>query len=241
MTVQDTDPLIAYWPLELWHGSSGSCPICLHSDLSSYHEVIHRASAAPNSPTRLNSSPQSSRRRSALPDHPGGVGLGKRRALAKRMTSSSRDRDGSQDPEVTLSFNFTGIVVLSNSSNISSFQFLGTAIYIFGIQPLGVADGDDTPTNMDLAFSIDNRPSEYFKSSGTPGASGFQPNMNVFSGSDLEDGQHRLVVTVGPNSSFLFDHLVYTSTTEANASGTSTSGLPTTPLAQNSPSATNNP
>lgn len=241
MTVQDTDPAIAYWPLELWHGGSGSCPICLHSDLSSYHEAIHRASAAPNSSTRLHSSPRPSRRRSALPDHPGGAGLGKRRALAKRTTSSSRDRDGSQDPEVTLSFNFTGTVVISDYPSIYSFQFLGTAIYIFGIQPLGVADEDDTPTNMDLAFSLDNRPSEYFKSSGTPGASGFQPNMNVFAGSDLEDSKHRLVVTVGPNSSFLFDHLIYTSTMEGNASGTSTSSLPTPPLAQNSPSATNNP
>lgn len=50
---------------------------------------------------------------------------------------------------------------------------------------------------------------------GTPSANSsdsdkYQPNINVFSASGLDDTGHSLVVNVGVDSVFLFDYVVYT-------------------------------
>ena len=87
---------------------------------------------------------------------------------------------------------------------------LGSAIYIFCIQPLGEAVVGGTPTNMNLSFTVDDQPSGSYSSTGMPGSAGFMPNQNVLSLSGLSDHPHQLVVNVGDDSVFLFDYLVYT-------------------------------
>ncbi|KAJ3512695.1 hypothetical protein NLJ89_g3368 [Agrocybe chaxingu] len=121
---------------------------------------------------------------------------------------------------------------------IFSFNFTGTAIYLFGIQPLSVGRPNEPPTNMNLTFTLDNKPAGVFHSTGVPSASGFRANVNVLSMTALEDGAHQLVVSVGRNSIFMFDHLVYTA---SETSPTSTTDSPTTPLGQNSPSSSISP
>jgi hypothetical protein len=117
------------------------------------------------------------------------------------------DDPGFQDPDVTLSFNFTG-----------------SAIYVYGIQPLGVATAatNNTPTNMNLTFTLDSEPMGDFKTTGSPTSAGYNSNQSVFSRSDLEEAPHELVIHVGQNSTFIFDYLVYstvnTTTTSAGAS-----------------------
>jgi len=128
-----------------------------------------------------------------------------RRALARQLGS------GFVDTLVTLSFNFTG-----------------TAIYMYCIKPLGEnpVDSNATPTNMNLSFTIDNQLlSHTFFSTGTPGTTGFSPNTNVMSLSGLSDQPHQLVVYVGDDSVLLFDHLVYTDGSVGNS--TSATALPT--------------
>jgi len=87
---------------------------------------------------------------------------------------------------------------------------LGSAIYIFCIQPLGEAAVNGTPTNMNLYFTLDNQPSGNFSSTGTPGSTGFLPSQNVLSLNGLSNEPHQLVVNVGDDSVFLFDRLIYT-------------------------------
>jgi hypothetical protein len=99
---------------------------------------------------------------------------------------------------------------------------LGSALYVFGIQPRGVADAG-APTNINLSFTLDNQPSGAFHSIGSPGVTGFNLNLPVFIKRDLGEISHNFVAHVGRNSTFLLDYIIYTSLANATADGTPTS------------------
>ncbi|KDR78000.1 hypothetical protein GALMADRAFT_244968 [Galerina marginata CBS 339.88] len=153
---------------------------------------------------------------------PGTSGKGKRSILRREVNRRlDPDDPGFKDPNVTLSFNFTG-----------------SAIYVYGIQPLGVsaAATNHTPTNMNLTFMLDGVKMSNFNSIGSSPTPQFSLNQAFFSRSNLAQAPHQLVVHVGQNSTFIFDYLVYT-----NSTGNSTTTMPATPLAQQTPSPTVDP
>ncbi|KAF8153766.1 hypothetical protein B0H34DRAFT_719065 [Crassisporium funariophilum] len=152
-------------------------------------------------------------------------GKDKRRAFMPRFAFPRLDPDdiGFSDPPVTVSFNFTG-----------------SAIYLFCYQPNSVASGS-TPTNMNLSFTLDNVASGVFKHVPSAGGADFTPNTTVFARTGLPEGLHQLVVTVGQDSVFLFDYLVYTSQDEPSKTGNSSGTATTTPLGQTPPSQTIDP
>jgi hypothetical protein len=127
------------------------------------------------------------------------------RALARQLPSYSGSEDNTP---VTLSYNFTG-----------------TAIYLFCIEPPSNASVGGTPTNINLSFTLDNQPAGNF--SPTTINTEFLPNQNVLSLAGLSNQPHQLVVTLGENSVFLFSGLIYTN----GSAGNSTS--PTAPAKKN--------
>ncbi|PPQ91619.1 hypothetical protein CVT25_012800 [Psilocybe cyanescens] len=261
VVVQDTDPSIVYQPQKFWFPSSQSCSTCLNpGGSSSYHEAIHlldeddvnSSSSHPPPPSSTPPPPPASSpppRDPALAAQPTispAAGAGQtgdpddndddddeHKQKGKKLPSGgdpgkrrrglvSRDPDD-QEVNITLSFNFTG-----------------SAVYLYGIEPRGfIAQAPkSTPTNMNLSFVLDGEPVGDFKHAGSAdadGPSGSYANATVFSKTGLEESPHQLVVLVGENSSFLFDYLVYTASA-TNSTPTDTGGP--TPLAQNTPSAT---
>jgi len=235
ITVQDTDPSIVYQPPGSWHASSDllSCNMCLNpGGASSFHEAIHPAvtvSAYGIPPSARSNAmyPDDDRveRRNDVKRERSGKNR-KRRTLERRFVHGIRGDPNTaepQDPGITISFTFNG-----------------SAIYLFGIQPLGVPDVNGPPTSTNLSFSLDKQPAGSFKYVGSPDTSAFRADTPVLSLSGLEERQHRLVVTVGQGSTFLFDYLVYTSMADAKGSSTSTPPASPTQLANSTPSATQN-
>ncbi|TFK65874.1 hypothetical protein BDN72DRAFT_962204 [Pluteus cervinus] len=103
------------------------------------------------------------------------------------------------------------------------FNFTGTAVYLFGIQPSGPPPSSNTTTNTNLTFTIDGQNAgQNIPSSSTQTTLTFQPNTLVYQNTDLSDGPHSFLVTVGANSVFLFDYLIYTF--NSSASGTNPVG-----------------
>ncbi|KAF8809964.1 hypothetical protein BYT27DRAFT_7187290 [Phlegmacium glaucopus] len=147
---------------------------------------------APPTATSSSSSPSiTPGGRDSSDDSSGGRGKNDlRRQLVPRLDI---DDPGFVDTPITVSFNFTG-----------------SAIYIFCIQPPVGAAVNGTPTNMNLSFTLDNQPSGTFFSPGNPGSTGFLLNQSVLSLSGLSDEPHQLVVNVGDDSVFLFDRFIYT-------------------------------
>lgn len=87
---------------------------------------------------------------------------------------------------------------------------------------------------MNLSFTLDNDPLGNFFHEGSQAATGYLPHVNVFAQDNLTETPHVLRVDVGVGSVFLFDYMIYTRTGQAETNGTT----PSSPLAQNSPSAT---
>ena len=83
---------------------------------------------------------------------------------------------------------------------------LGTAIYIFAILPPTEFSSAGTPTNTNLLFTLDNKSVGNFSSGTTANFT----STNVLSQHGLPNQLHQLVVTVGNDSIFIFDHLIYT-------------------------------
>lgn len=100
---------------------------------------------------------------------------------------------------------------------VSSSDFwntLGTAIYLFCIQPPNAASVGGTPANTNLSFTLDNQVVGNFSPMET--ITEFLPNQNVLSLDSLSDQLHQLVVTVGDDSVFLFSSLIYTNRSAGN-------------------------
>jgi hypothetical protein len=87
---------------------------------------------------------------------------------------------------------------------------LGTAVYVFCIQPLGVATSPQQPSLMNLTFSLDNVPASPFIHQGSSSASGFAAGVNVFFKQGLMDGPHTLRANLAPNSVFILDYVLVT-------------------------------
>jgi len=106
--------------------------------------------------------------------------------------------------------------------------YLGTDVFLYGIEPLFLSDSPHTPTAMNLTFTLDNVPLEPFVHNGTESSSSdYAQNILVFSQRNLDDKLHVLLVTVQPETSFIFDYMVYTSNNASLASLTTDLPAPT--------------
>ncbi|THU85417.1 hypothetical protein K435DRAFT_389655 [Dendrothele bispora CBS 962.96] len=117
------------------------------------------------------------------------------------------------------------------------FKFTGTDVYLYGIKPLFHSDSPHTPTAMNLSFTLDNNPSgQYVNDTSATDSKDFAPNVLVFSQRNLDDKPHVLLVTIQPETIFIFDYMVYTSTNEALASLTTDMPTPTATTVSSGPS-----
>ncbi|KAH9056443.1 hypothetical protein EDB87DRAFT_1687441 [Lactarius vividus] len=99
----------------------------------------------------------------------------------------------------------------TNGATYFSFNFTGSAIYLFCVLPLGVPPNtNSTPTLMNLTFTLDGEPAGSFFHNGSTNTGGFQSDVSVFSRGNLSGSVHNLLVNLGPNSVFLLDYYVFT-------------------------------
>lgn len=99
----------------------------------------------------------------------------------------------------------------------------GFAIYIFCVEPLAIPSSSSSPTTMNLSFTLDNTPSGTFFHDGSSSASGFASKVPVFTLENLTEDPHILLVNVEPNSVFVFDYIIYTTTLQPTSSVSVTS------------------
>lgn len=193
ITVDDTDSLIVYEPTTAWSfsGNASDCAVCLTPPLSAaYNNTWHQGLRIPPTPS-VNNTDSAGRKRSDDTSADG---------ASKRRNDLSGERravpDPSRDVPVSVQLNFTG-----------------SAIYLYSIIPLGKPpNADSTPTLVNLTFTFDSEPAGNFLHSGSATNHGFQPTVSVFSRGGLSNSTHSLLVNLGPNSVFLLDYYVVSST-----------------------------
>lgn len=216
--------------------------MCLNPDirnayLNTYHDGTHVLPTTDDAPEEVEAEEKEKEKGKGKKGKSGGEPTKRdiTRTPHRRLDS---DDPGFVDPPVTAEYNFTGKPLYNKGLySLANQVRLGSAIYLYCIQPLGVPLVDTTPTAMNLSFTLDNTSYGHFFHSGSQSASGYLPQVNVFSQKGLAEIPHILQVNIEPGSVFLFDYLVYTRT-EAS----STNGSPSpTPLAQDSPSPTADP
>ncbi|KAF9484812.1 hypothetical protein BDN70DRAFT_890666 [Pholiota conissans] len=212
VTVQDTDSAIDYQPPESWLPSTSLCSTCLNPGTStSFHEAIHPPAGGPDaddlpttSSTSHNASPTSGSPSltsdSDSGSHKSSSGKNSKRAVVRPVIPRlDPDDAGFVDPTVSMAFNFTG-----------------TAVYLFATQPPNVTNANETSSNMNLTFFVDNAMSKSILSNSP--SSNYLSGQLVFSKTDLAEGPHELLVQVGQNSTFIFESLIYTTEVQANSS-----------------------
>jgi hypothetical protein len=106
----------------------------------------------------------------------------------------------------------------------ASYNFTGTSVYIFCIQPLGLTVAPAPPSLINLTVSLDNVASTIIHQGSSTG-SGFASGVNVFAKQGLTDGPHVLKLNLGPNSVFILDYILVTQ------------NVPETPVQSGSPTA----
>jgi hypothetical protein len=188
VTVPDTDPSITYQPPSSWHSSSNLCSLCLNPELpTTFHEGIHEAAGPDTDDIAKQEQEEHEKEEKAKKDQ------GKRRSFQRRFEPLPRDTDdGTPDPAVNITFNFSG-----------------SAVYVFGIIPPTIMNVNSTSPNMNLTFFLDNNKIEN-KPMAASRLAIFSPNQTLFSHSGLSESPHQLVISLGPNSTFIFQKLIYT-------------------------------
>ncbi|KAL0952876.1 hypothetical protein HGRIS_007095 [Hohenbuehelia grisea] len=255
ITMDDTDPSILYMPSSSWHSSSVPCSFCLSPDPNlayqkTYHDGTHIVPTVdgddnlPTSSATVASSSQAPRSSAppAAPKQPdtdddddndddkgGGKGKG-----GSRLRLRFRKRDD-VNPFFTDKLDADDVGFVDAPVSVQ-FQFTGSAVYLYGLLPQATAMPNQTPTTMNLTFTLDDQPMTPYTHSGALSESTYVPNVNVFAASGLADSPHNLRVDIGPDSVFLFDYMIYTQSAEEAASHSTTA--PGVQLTSSSPSST---
>lgn len=102
----------------------------------------------------------------------------------------------------------------------------GSAIYVFALVPMFAAPANTTPTFMNLTYTLDSQPAGTFTHTGSPTApnTSYSPSVVVFQKTGLPASVHSLTVSVGPDSVFLLDYIVYSQDSDFESTGNTTSG-----------------
>ncbi|KAJ7318413.1 hypothetical protein DFH08DRAFT_1086622 [Mycena albidolilacea] len=104
----------------------------------------------------------------------------------------------------------------------AQYNFTGTAVYIFCVQPLGMPMSPSLPSMMNISFSLDDVGQQPFVHQGSSSGSGFAYHVNVFAKQGLLDGLHVLKLNLAPNSMFILDYILVTQ----NVADTPSSSIP---------------
>ncbi|TBU52584.1 hypothetical protein BD310DRAFT_831897 [Dichomitus squalens] len=147
--------------------------------------------------------------------------------LLRRQNAAN---DASSNPFFTPNFDSDDAGFVDNPVS-AQLNFTGSAIYVYALIPLGLAQGNSTPTFMNLTFLLDSHPAGTYQHTGTASASGFLPSQPIFGQTGLAEAPHNLTIQIGPDSVLLLDYIVYTKeelgdgtdTTSAAAFSTSSS------------------
>ncbi|KAF8884470.1 hypothetical protein BD779DRAFT_777129 [Infundibulicybe gibba] len=199
VTVDDSDSSIVYQPTASWHPSTTPCSTCLNPDAGSafhntYHNGVHVA--VPVDTDDIVKPPDDDTDDNDDDDNKSkGKKTTTRRALSRVFVNPRLDGDdaGFKDTPVTVKFNFTG-----------------SAVYLFCIQPLGASPTTNLPTAMNLSFTLDNHTFGNFMHDGSQSAVGYLPNTNVFTQEGLSETPHILIAHLAAGSVFIFDYMIYT-------------------------------
>ncbi|KAE9406860.1 hypothetical protein BT96DRAFT_1014553 [Gymnopus androsaceus JB14] len=213
ITVDDSASNILYQPLEFWFTNSDGCANCLHPATSlafnnTYHFGMHNTTVDADDLVAATSTanvaiPTVHRKPTGEDSDDMGKDNDsdddidtvddddrKKGRIRQRLDS---DDPGFVDPLVTAQFNFTG-----------------SAVYLFCIEPLSIPSSPASPTTMNLSFTLDGIPSGTFFHEGSSSALGFTSNVPVLSLENLIQDPHVLLVNLGRNSVFAFDYMIYT-------------------------------
>ncbi|KAK7045960.1 hypothetical protein VNI00_006955 [Paramarasmius palmivorus] len=222
ITVDDSDTSISYKPNDFWldHLAAQACSECLHPDASlalgqTFHLAMHNVSfdADDIPPTSSMSTASSTSSQPSQPtqtstsevddvdDDDDDHGGGRDRGHGGRSLGIERRLDA-DDP------GFVDEVI-----NVE-FKFTGTAVYLYAILPLlPTTSPFSTPTTTNVSFTLDNQSYGNYTSEPTAGSSeAFSGSVPVLALGNLTEEPHVLLVTVAPDSVFIFDYMVYTTT-----------------------------
>ncbi|KAI0684554.1 hypothetical protein BC835DRAFT_617879 [Cytidiella melzeri] len=151
--------------------------------------------------------------------------------LFKRDNSSANsnpfvtEKDDSDDP---------GFV---DQPVVVTFNFTGSAVYLYALVPQFAAATNTTPTFVNLTYTIDSEPAGQFLHSGspsiTPSPTSYLSSVAVLQRSGLSNGPHSLVINVGPDSVCLLDYIVYSQDSPLWSSGGSSAGSSSGPNSSN--------
>ncbi|KAJ7174113.1 hypothetical protein C8R43DRAFT_977127 [Mycena crocata] len=209
VTVDDFDQSIVYSPSSSWNSSEVPCASCddppiLLASQNTYHKGVHVVlpdadDNLPAPPPDGISSPPGSKADDKDKDNNDADDKPHKKPHKRHFQLPRVDLDdaGFMDTPVSAHFNFTG-----------------TAVYIYCIQPLGIDPASKmtstfSPSLMNVTFSLDDTPSSTFVHQGSSGG-GFTSDVNVFSRQNLADGLHTLKLNLAPNSVFILDFVVVT-------------------------------
>ncbi|KAF8645619.1 hypothetical protein AX16_007701 [Volvariella volvacea WC 439] len=234
ITVDDSDPSIIYQPASAWHNAFDTCSSCFSPDRNlAYNQSFHQAvnvfngvdssgggavGIAPIPPPPSYSIPPPSTSSSTLPPSPTPAPSGEVEDQYdddEREESTGRQHDGRALIDTSQKTRRRAKAVRADGDEpvTLQFSFTGSAIQVFGLQPPSTTT---TPTN--LTFTIDGQTLGDWDSTSLSSSSS-TPQQQVFSVDGLTEEPHVLVVTVGFNSAFVFDYLVYTQTVNAQRTG----------------------
>lgn len=97
---------------------------------------------------------------------------------------------------------------------------------MFAVVPEFAAPANTTPTFMNLTYTLDSQPAGNYHHMGNasvPSAT-FTPSVVVFQKTGLQASPHSLTVSVGPDSVFLLDYIIYSQESDFETSGNGTAG-----------------
>lgn len=86
---------------------------------------------------------------------------------------------------------------------------------MYALIPLFAAATNNTPTFVNLSYTLDNNPAGAYLHAGSPSSTplsnttSYLSSFTVFEQSGLSEGPHTLTINVGADSVFLFDYIVY--------------------------------
>ncbi|KAI0338628.1 hypothetical protein BDW22DRAFT_1348337 [Trametopsis cervina] len=196
-------------------------------------------------------------------DHSGGKGDGddkksgndndKRDTAAVRSArhlSARDDSDGDDNPFFTEKGDSDDPGFVDQPVSLS-FNFTGSAVYVYALVPLFTAASNTTPTFVNLTYTLDSQPSGNYLHTGSPSVqsspTAYLSSFPVFQRTGLPDTPHTLTVNVGPDSVFLLDYIVYTQDSElgevpndppsSGLTGSTSGSQPTTSVGPASPTA----
>ncbi|SJL10675.1 uncharacterized protein ARMOST_14066 [Armillaria ostoyae] len=210
VTVDDTDFLITYSPADAWYTQDTVCSSCLKVDIGKvdvFENTYHGASLSEDPDDKEGQDEDDNS--SGQTGNDGNPDYSSQNATRRGRNHSILDSDApdSDDTPVTAQFTFNGQLRLD--------------LYL---NPVGFSSV--SPTNMNLTFTLDNQTVGTYIHETSNTTAEPTPHFNVFSKENLTPSPHVLQASLGVNSVFLIDYMIYTKNdVVSQGSGSQTTGV----------------